>query len=87
MDGMENSIVLTPEQQTLPELVRLRAHEMPERRRQIMTLRFLEGKSLEETAQQLGLPREWVRRIEYAAVRTLTHARIRRRKKIADFYK
>lgn len=70
----------------IPDILRQRGDSLSERAFRILTLRFIDGKDLEETAQIMGLTRERVRQIESKAIHQM-RPRLHRHKKIQDFYK
>jgi RNA polymerase sigma factor (sigma-70 family) len=61
------------DQQSLTKILNQYLNQLPARFRQILTLRFYKGQTLEEIAQQFGLTAARIREIEAKALRMLAH--------------
>ena len=78
---------LTPQaRQTLRELLEQRKEALSEREYKLFVLRYLEGKTAAEIAEQEGISPERVCQLNNKVIRKLRSVSRQRRKKIRDFY-
>ena len=78
---------LTPQaRQTLRELLEQRKEALSEREYKLFVLRYLEGKTAAEIAEQEGISPERVCQLNNKAIRKLRSVSRQRREKIQDFY-
>ena len=78
---------LTPQaRQALRELLEEYKQDLPEREYKLFVLRYLEGKTAVEIAEQEGLRPERVCQLNNKVIRRLRSYSMRCRKKIKDFY-
>ena len=78
---------LTPQaRQTLRELLEQRKEALSEREYKLFVLRYLEGKTAAEIAEQEGISPERVCQLNNKVIRKLRSVSRQRREKIQDFY-
>ena len=78
---------LTPQaRQTLGELLEQRKEALSEREYKLFVLRYLEGKTAAEIAEQEGISPERVCQLNNKVIRKLRSVSRQRREKIQDFY-
>ena len=78
---------LTPQaRQTLRELLEQRKEALSEREYKLFALRYLEGKTAAEIAEQEGISPERVCQLNNKVIRKLRSVSRQRREKIQDFY-